>query len=124
MPTTAPKPVAPRTRSAEVAAAVVARMAAIEPVRFDLDEPTPIEQAETGTASGPRIVIGKPGRSKVASALGLGGMSMSMTTKASARGIYVTLIEVPSIKRFAGNERRSIGSSPGYGIGAIGFNGR
>ena len=72
MPTTAPKPVAPRTRSAEVAAAVVARMAAIEPVRFDLDEPTPIEQTETGTASGPRIVIGKPGRSKVAAALGLG----------------------------------------------------
>ena len=69
MPTTAPKPVAPRTRSAEVAAAVVARMAALNPA-FELDAPTPIEQ--TGMASGPRIAIGQPGLGRVAAALGLG----------------------------------------------------
>ena len=34
--------------------------------------PAFIEQAEAGAASGPRIVIGQPGRSKVASALGIG----------------------------------------------------
>ena len=70
VPAAAPRPAAPqRTRSAEVAAAVVARMAAIEPA-FELDTTTPIKQ--TGTATGPRIVIGKPGRSRVAAALGLG----------------------------------------------------
>ena len=70
VPAAAPQPAAPqRTRSADVAAAVVARMAAIEPA-FELDTTTPIEQ--TGTATGPRIVIGQPGRSRVAAALGLG----------------------------------------------------
>ena len=70
VPAAAPRPAAPqRTRSAEVAAAVVARMAAIEPA-FELDTTTPIKQ--TGTATGPRIVIGQPGRSRVAAALGLG----------------------------------------------------
>ena len=60
----APKPV-PRKSSAQLAAEVAARMAALNPVRHDLGEP------DSSTATGPRIAIGKPGRGKVAAALGI-----------------------------------------------------
>ena len=72
MPTTAPKPVAPRTRSAEVAAAVVARMAALNPA-FELDVPRhQSSRQRQARPAGPRIAIGQPGRGRVAAALGLG----------------------------------------------------
>ena len=54
-----------RKSSAQLAAEVAARMAALNPVRHDLDEP------DSSTATGPRIVIGQPGRGKVAAALGI-----------------------------------------------------
>ena len=70
-PVATPRSTAARQSSAALAAGVVARMAALNPVRYDLDTTTPIEQAEISTAGGPRIAIGKPGRGKVAAALGI-----------------------------------------------------